>query len=142
MFNPTEGGLQLHGATLDVKDPRIDIREVSSAPPPPPPLPSLPLLCHPGLRILSFMPCWLSSPLRCAKSSGPARCATAFSAEEKAGNRYFQRSYTVGSNGVILVLQKAQRFWQPLHCAEGSGSARCATAFLAKEKAGSRYFQR
>ncbi|PLW52359.1 hypothetical protein PCASD_00193 [Puccinia coronata f. sp. avenae] len=96
MFNPTEGGLQLHGATLDVKDPRIDIREVSSAPPPPPPLPSLPLLCHPGLRILSFMPSKREAlrfwqPLRCAKSSGPARCATAFSAEEKAGNRYFQR---------------------------------------------------
>jgi hypothetical protein len=38
--------------------------------------------------------------------------------------------------------RKAQRFWQPLRCAEGSGSARCAIAFLAKEKAGSRYFQR
>ncbi|PLW25237.1 hypothetical protein PCANC_28331 [Puccinia coronata f. sp. avenae] len=33
-------------------------------------------------------------PLRCAKSSGPARCATAFSAEEKAGNRYFQRQHS------------------------------------------------
>jgi hypothetical protein len=70
-----------------------------------------------------------------ARSGHPLHCAEYFFSLKCS-------SYTIGSNGVILVPQKAQRFWQPLRCAEGSGSARCATAFfLAKEKAGSRYFQ-